>query len=345
MEKSEHGGDIYANTGVWSDFSVNTNPLGMPKEVKRALIARVDEFARYPDTKCRKLREAIAQYENIPADWILCGNGAADLIYRLCYAIKPRKALIFTPAFSEYERALEQVGCLVTRRILTNENAFAFPNDADRFLAPDIDCVFLCNPNNPTGRLIPSGAIERVLNRARQNGAKVVVDECFLDFTRGAPCKEYLREMPNLALLKAFTKMYAIAGLRLGYLICADIKLTEKVKTAGDCWNVSVPAQIAGVAALTRADWADKTRRFIRRERAFLTKGLSELKIAVFPSDANFLLLRCEKPLFEPLLKKGILIRRCENFIGLDDTYYRIGVKTRPENTRLLEALKEILNG
>ena len=345
MERFEHGGDIYGNAGITLDFSVNTNPLGMPEEVRSVLVSRVDEFTRYPDPQCRELCAAISRYEGIPHNWVLCGNGAADLIYRLCYAIKPHKALVYAPTFSEFERALEQAGCRVARHVLLPDNQFALTEDAADRLTPDIDIVFLCNPNNPTGRLIPNEVLERVLNRARKKGTKVIVDECFLDFTDGISCKRYLEEMPSLVVLKAFTKMYAIAGLRLGYMINADTELLEKVNAAAQCWSVSIPAQIAGTAALACAGWADKTRRLVETERRFLTEGMTALGITVFPADANYLLLRSEHPLYEALLKKGILIRSCENFIGLDAAYYRVGVKTRPENIRLLAALKEIVDG
>lgn len=171
------------------------------------------------------------------------------------------------------------------------------------------------------------------------------MDECFLDFTDGASSKEYLREMSNLIVLKAFTKIYAIAGLRLGYLLTSDIEVLAMTHAAAQSWSVSIPAQIAGVAALSCEGWFDKTLRFITEERPLLSTGLSELGITVFPSDANFLLSRCVRPLYEPLLEKGILIRPCGNFRGLDDSYFRVAVKTRSENTCLIKAVKEALHG
>jgi threonine-phosphate decarboxylase len=173
MDKYGHGGDIYGNPGITLDFSVNTNPLGMPEEARRALISHIDEYSRYPDPECRELRAAIAKHENIPAEHILCGNGAADLIYRLCYAVKPKKALVCAPTFSEYELALEQAGCRITRYLLKQENMFAFTEDIERHLTPDTDMIFLCHPNNPTGRLIPGDILERILFCARKNRAKM----------------------------------------------------------------------------------------------------------------------------------------------------------------------------
>ena len=345
MEKYEHGGDIYGNPGVKLDFSVSVNPLGMPVEVRKALIAHVDEYARYPDPHCRGLRAAIAAHEDVAEDRILCGNGAADLIYRLCYAIQPRKALVCAPTFSEYERALEQVGCETAHYALAPDHGFAFAADMADRLSPGVDVLFLCHPNNPTGRLVPEDVLEFVLCRAGQNHTRVVVDECFLDFTSGVSSKKYLNKIPGLVVLKAFTKTYAMAGLRLGYMLTADGELLGRANGAAQCWSVSAPAQIAGAAALACDGWLDRTRRLVAEERVFMTEGLGRLGISVFPGDANFILFRCEQPLYAPLLRQGILIRPCENFVGLDGSYYRIGLKTRPQNRSLLQALDEILHG
>ena len=345
MERYEHGGDIYRNPGVTLDFSVNINPFGMPYEVCRALAARVDEYARYPDPHCRELCSAIARHEAVPEDWVLCGNGAADLIYRLCFAIRPRRALIPSPTFSEYEKALAQVGCHVTSCVLKAENGFALTDDILEVIVPGIDVLFLCHPNNPTGLLIPAGLFERILSRSRETGTTVIVDECFLEFTDGSSAKRHLEDIPGLVVLKAFTKMYAMAGLRLGYLLTTDKALRSRINAAAQCWSVSVPAQLAGVAALSCEGWQDKTHRLVAEERRFLAAGLIALGITVFPGDANFLLLRCDAPLYELLLPKGILIRPCENFRGLDRTYFRVGVKTRAENSFLIQILKEVLHG
>ncbi|MDR1688476.1 MAG: threonine-phosphate decarboxylase CobD [Clostridiales bacterium] len=344
MKRYEHGGDIYTNAGIDLDFSANVNPLGMPDEVRSAIINRADEYARYPDPYCGELRCAISDFENIDPEWILCGNGAADLIYRLCYAVKPRKALICAPTFSEYELALRQTGCEVLRHALTQENKFVLTPDIAKALAPGVDMLFLCNPNNPTGRLIKSSVINEILAAARKSGTIVVIDECFLDFTRGISSKNLLADIPELVVLKAFTKMYAMAGLRLGYMLSANAELLNKTDAASQCWSVSSPAQAAGIAALSCKGWAEKTRQLVAKEREFMINSLSFPGMEVFPSEANFLLFRCKHPLYEPLLKKGILIRKCGNFAGLNNSYYRAAIKTHPENIRLIQAAEEILN-
>ena len=345
MERFTHGGDIYGNTNVELDFSVNTNPFGMPDAVRRALISHVGEYERYPDPQCRALRSSIALHENVPEHMVICGNGAADLIYRVCLAVKPREALVCAPTFTEYERALESVDCNVTHHYIKHENKFILSDDIERQLAPGLDILFLCNPNNPTGRLIPQDTLARILRRAGENRTKVIIDECFLDFSEGVSAQKYLTEMPGLVIIKAFTKIFSIAGLRLGYLLASDAALMKRIEAAAQCWSVSVPAQIAGIAALTCESWIGETRRFVAEEREFLSRRLSELGLTVFPSEVNYLLLRYENPLYAPLLKKGILVRDCGNFAGLDASYIRIGIKTRNQNLRLINAIEEIING
>jgi threonine-phosphate decarboxylase len=185
--------------------------------------------------------------------------------------------------------------------------------------------------------------MERIMIRAWQTETIVVVDECFLDFTDGPSAKRFLPEMQRLCILKAFTKIYAMAGLRLGYMITSDTSLLQMVNTAAQCWSVSVPAQIAGTAALTCETWAEKTRRLIKEERKFLSANLENLGIKVFKTDANYLLFRSEHPLYEMLLQKGIMIRSCENFRELDSSYYRIGIKKRRENALLIQTIKELI--
>ncbi len=345
MQLYKHGGDIYTNPEVMLDFSVNTNPLGMPKTVKRALLTNIDQYAHYPDPECRELVATIALRENLPEEWILCGNGAADLIYRLCYAVKPHKALVLAPTFSEYEHALKQVDCQVIYHQLQEKDQFILTDKLEKKLVPGIDMLFLCHPNNPTGRLIPEHVMERILHKAGENQTIVVLDECFLDFTEGMSTKQYFNAVPGLVILKAFTKLYAMAGLRLGYMLTADKDLLNKTNEAGQCWSVSIPAQIAGVSALSCNNWEEKTRDLIIKERDSLSRHLEELGLTVYPSDANYLLFKSEISLYESLLQKGILIRSCQNFRGLDDSYYRVCVKTSSENDRLLEAIKEIIHG
>jgi threonine-phosphate decarboxylase len=343
MEIHEHGGDIFAYDNIRYDFSVNINPLGMPEAIRETLCRHMAEYETYPDTKYRALREAIADMEGIPPEQVICGNGAADLIYKLCLSQKPKNILVCAPTFSEYERAALLAGASVSYYTLEEDRGFIPQEGMLDHITPGTDMVFLCSPNNPTGRLIHIEFIEKVVKKAREAKSLLVLDECFLDFTSGSSAKHLMEEYKNLVILKAFTKIYAMAGLRLGYLICADREFLEKTDGFGQCWSVSSPAQYAGIAACSLDSFIEKTRRLVSTERAYLSEGLKNLGIRVFESDANFILLKCQLPLKKLLIEKGILIRSCDNFRGLDTRFYRVAVKTRQANEALLSALKEIM--
>ncbi len=345
MLRYEHGGDIYTNAEIHLDFSVNVNPLGMPEAARRALFAAADALIRYPDPQCRALRKALAEKYGIAPEAILCGNGAADMIFRVCACLKPKKALTLAPTFSEYERPVKLFGGEMAEYRLKEADGFALTDDILEAPTPDAELFFLCNPNNPTGRLAPFDLLRRVTEVCAKNGTLLMVDECFLEFTGGPSMVPLLKEFPNLLILNAFTKLYALAGLRLGYLLCADTALLSRVAAFGAEWSVSAAAQAAGLGSLEEPTWAERTRSLVRAERNFMRESLTALGLSVSPADANFLLLKSPLPLHEPLKKRGILVRNCANFTGLNEQFIRIGLKTREENEALLQALKVVLHG
>ena len=341
LQSYEHGGDIYRNQ-VRLDFSVNTNPLGMPENVLSALRENLGVCENYPDPRCESLCRAVARAEGVPESGVVCGAGAADIIYRLVFSAKPKKALVCAPTFSEYERAVLISGGQVKYHSLREEEGFALTERIVEDITADMDMVFLCNPNNPTGKLTDTELLRTVAEACLNRGAALVLDECFLPFTRG----ESLKSLPQVAVLKAFTKFYSMAGLRLGYLLCGDTRIINSVRDHAQLWSVSAPAQIAGIAALETRGWAERTLELVETERVRLTARLRETGLRVFGSDANFLLLKSEgKPLYEPLLKRGILVRGCANFMGLNEDYIRIAVKKREQNEELIEEIGNIIRG
>ena len=345
MERYKHGGDIYAHRHPVLDFSANVNPLGYPPGLKETLIENLDSFQRYPDAHCRGLRKAIADHHNITSDQVLCGNGAADLIYRICAYFRSTKALITAPTFSEYERAVYVYGGQVSEYLLKEENHFDVDESIVDTITDDIRLVFLCTPNNPTGRIIPLPLLEDIAKRCQQVRAFLVLDECFIDFTSFESMISLMNRYPNLLILRAFTKMYAMAGLRLGYMLSANKELLDAIATFGATWSVSGPAQAAGLVALKAKDWTNKTRIYIQKERSFMAEKLQALGPKVFPGEANYLLLKYNRPLYQPLLEKGILVRDCGNYTGLSSLFVRIGIQTREKNLKLLAAFKEALYG
>lgn len=345
MRRYEHGGNVYADDCVLLDFSVNTNPLGMPGSVKQAIIDHVPEYSRYPDPSCHALRSALAACHGLTAPMVLCGNGAAELIFALCAGIKPRRVLSLAPTFSEYRRSAALFGGKMHEHRLLEREGFAATESILAELTPQVDMLFLCNPNNPTGRLADPALLCKIAEICRNNKTLLVVDECFIDFTRAKSMLPLLKEYPNLLILQAFTKIYAMAGLRLGMLYCADERLLSSVADYMPAWNVSGVAQAAGIAALKENDWIENTRRIVESERAFMAAALRELGLAVYQSDANFLLIKSERPLHIPLRARGVLVRSCANFTGLDERYIRIGLKTHDENMVLLRTVLEVFNG
>ena len=343
-----HGGDLYSRK-IFLDFSANINPYGTPEAVKQAVIDSVNDLRHYPDPYCRELVAAISEFEGVGKEKILCGNGAAELIFSFCRCLNPKKTLILDPCFSEYETALKSIGCEVIHFRLQKETDFQLKMNFLLFLETfDGDTLMLCNPNNPTGQTISREMLEEILRVCEKKGISLFVDECFLDLTDGGErltLKPYLDTYKNLFLLKAFTKSYGMAGLRLGYCLCGNAGLLQAMGQTTQPWNVSIPAQKAGVAALKQTAFLEKAKRTIREQREVLNQGLRELGLRVVDSHTNYILFYSERELREPLLEKGIQIRSCANYSGLEAGWYRIAVKLPEENEILLAALKELLEG
>ena len=344
-----HGGDWAGYRAEFGrdplDFSANVSPLGLPEGVAKAITAALATADRYPDPFCRALREKLAAHEGVPAEQLLCGNGAADLIFRLVWAKRPRKALVTAPTFAEYAAALETVGCTVERCFLREADDFAVTEAFCGAIDDSVDMVFLCQPNNPTGQLTPPVLVARILEKCTACGALLLLDECFLDFL---PDHALLTAKPllgsgNLLILKAFTKLYGMAGVRLGYALSADPALLDAMSAAGQPWGVSSLAQAAGLAALDETAYVDRVRALLAEQRPRLTAGLRALGLRVLEGRANYLLFQGPETLGEALRQKGVVLRSCANYPGLDASWYRTAVRTGPENERLLKTLAEVI--
>ena len=341
----------------------------------------------------------------VAPEWISFGNGAADLIYRLMQVLRPQQVVVAAPAFAEYSVAAERVGAQVVPVYLSEADDFSFtPAVEAAFIqaierAPSGSAVFLCNPNNPDGNVIRAEVLQRIAAVCEAHHSWIIVDECFLPFLRSddsshAAATHFsnaehalhpnemecsmvpsLRAFEHLVILRAFTKIYGMPGLRLGYMLTAAQALTDAVRATMTPWEINLPAQLAGVAALEETKFVEKTRALIRAERAFLVQTLPTLpyveKVYVPVSDANFILFRTAltqpdcpegrvrnselKSESDPcvsenrtvytshsvdlkslLLDRGVLIRACGNYEGLDARYYRICVRTHEENLELI---------
>jgi threonine-phosphate decarboxylase len=340
-----HGGDIYRNP-VEYDFSININPLGMPKGSIQAAKEGVLLSGQYPDYQAEALCQAIAQADGILPEQIVVGNGAAELIYGLCYALGAKKGLEAVPCFLEYEEALSAAGGTMEYWNLSEANGFLLDEDFSKAITEETDLVFLCNPNNPTGTLIPKPQLLRIAKTCEETGTWLCLDECFLPFL--AEEAQYsllpvIEAFPHLIILRAFTKIYGMPGLRLGYAVSANEALLRKLRSRLQPWNTSIPAQMAGIAALKDPDYLEKTRTLLAKEKEYLTRELNNgLVDQLYDSSANYLFFHSRTDLKERLLEKNILIRSCSNYRNLQEGFFRIGIRTREENEQLILRWREI---
>lgn len=344
MKKYVHGGDIYRHPGVL-DFSANINPLGTPPKVIEAAAKSLEQICHYPDACQERLKHALGEYEQIPEEWLICGNGAAELIFVLIQAIQPKTALILAPTFAEYGQALQGAGCEIRYEYLKREQGFQVEERILEQITEELDLVFLCNPNNPTGMLADPLLMRKIFAKCKETGTWLAVDECFLDFVKDPQqhtLKGMLGEYDRMFILKAFTKRYAMAGLRLGYGMTASGELLEKMESRLQPWNVSTPAQEAGIAALKEKEYVEQARTLVFAEQEFLKRELRTLGYQVCDSQANYIFFHGEAELKDRLMEEKVMIRDCSNYPGLDAGDYRIAVRTHEENLRLLQAIRKV---
>lgn len=353
MYQYVHGGDIYSDPTLKQnkemlDYSANINPLGIPSGVRSAIKAAVADSVNYPDPFCRELRARIGRRFSVPAEMVYCGNGAADVLFRIMTALQPKRTLLLAPAFADYEKAALTVDSKIDYFILHEENGFAVTQEILKAITKRTQMVVLCNPNNPTGKLMDKELLLAVLKHCEELHIPLLIDECFMDFVQNEEeysLKDQLAAHPGLVILKAFTKIFAIPGVRLGFCLTSDTVLIDKLYACGQDWNVSVLAQAAGVAALEETDYLAETRELIDTEKAYLAAQLRIIGLKVFEGAANYLLIKSlhNYPWPEKLRKHHILIRDCSNYRGLSSGFYRIAVKTRRDNRRLIKIMKELV--
>ena len=345
MQEQEHGGDIYS-ASYRVDYSVSVNPLGTPHSVRHAVMRSAGVLERYPDVKCRDLRRKLSDLLHLPAHWITCGNGAAELIYTVALARRPKKALVICPGFSEYEKALHTAGCgEILYYLCSRENEFRVEEDVLDLITEDVDMMYLCNPGNPTGILIRPELVLRILKRCTEKEVLLAADECFLEMT-AHPGEHtllgHVADNSNLIVLRSFTKTYAMPGVRLGYLVTSNRELIEKIRFSVQPWPVSIPAQMAGEAALDEKDYLEESRVLIVRERRYMRQSFERIGIRCYDSEANFLFFEGPENLLALSAKRGILIRDCRGYRGLGPGYYRVAIRTRRDNEELCGILSNI---
>ncbi|MBP5528773.1 MAG: aminotransferase class I/II-fold pyridoxal phosphate-dependent enzyme [Lachnospiraceae bacterium] len=340
MSEIIHGGDVYRNK-VNIDFSVSINPCGVPAKVKDALTNAIDSLEKYPDIHCEKLTKAAAKMLDVKEEQLVFGNGSSDLFMGIANAFKPSKVLIAAPSFYGYEYAFSPNAENIVYYFMKEEDTFRLTNDFLNSITDDLDFIILANPNNPTGALIDSLLLLEIVKTAKSKKIRVILDECFIEFTEGShSLVSKIEEYPNLCIIRSFTKIFAIPGVRLGYFVSSDLSFNETVKKHLAEWNISAFGQAAGCACTECLDYIEASKKVIKAEREYLYSEFSKLGIKAYDSACNFILIKDKRKLDEELLKREILVRNCSNFKGLDEGYYRIAVRTHEENVKLIEALK-----
>lgn len=348
-----HGGDVYTGgspRGQWLDFSANINPLGLADSVKKAIVDNIDGLVHYPDPRGRELKEAVGRWCGVETASVVLGNGAAELFYVYFHMKRPRRVLLPVPSFSEYEKAALCAGAEVQYFFLPEQDGFRL--DFHRLAEAMEGCqtVVLGNPNNPTGNLLLRTDLEDFISLAARAGVDVMVDESFLDFRRYKALYslcDLAEQYPNLLIISSLTKMFAFPGIRVGYGI-ANPRLVQELEFHKDVWNVNSLAQAAGVAALGDVVYKEKTLQHTEETVAWMYKALSGIPgVRVYPPAVNFVLLNLADTglnsgqLVAAMRQKGILIRDCANYPGLDERFIRVAVRGQEENALVVQALRE----
>ena len=353
MKNSTHGGNIYKKAkelgiseGQILDYSANISPLGIPAHIRKAMVDAIEGTVNYPDPDCTALRDAIAAQDGAETGWITCGNGGADLLYRLAFGLRPNRVLLPVPAFVEYEEAMTAAGAQMVYAPMGED--MCVPSDLAERITKDTGLVILCNPNNPTGLLTDRQQVLDIVERAKEMHCRVLVDECFLEICEEEEMytvKPYLKTYPNLMILKSFTKLYAIPGVRLGYLLCSDPDVIALVNRAGQAWPVSHIAQCAGVAALSHPEYKAAVIDAVEKELIYMKKEMADLPLTLYDGRANYLFFRTPgvTDLDKRLESRGIMIRNCSNYVNLGENYWRVAVKAHEENVILLRELRQAL--
>lgn len=354
--RADHGGNVRVlaeEAGLPAaailDWSANINPFGLPPRVRAALLQGMESIVHYPDPDAINLRESLAAFHGLPRESVLVGNGETELIYLTAQAFRPKRALAVVPAFSEYAHALELVDCQIESFRLSEASSFLPDTDSVLSALEGCDALVLANPNNPTGSLIDPANLLTVVEACEERGIFCVLDEAFIDWVEPHSLKAHAARARNLLVLRSLTKFYALPGLRVGYAIGhADrIALLRRWQPT---WSVNALAQVAGVAAIEDTNYREQSLEVIPRIREAFRSSLATINgIRVFPSEANFLLLKLTAPgwngptLRAALLAKGMAVRETSSFEGLGPLYLRVAVRLPEENARLVEVLKGLL--
>ncbi len=348
-----HGGNIYDYNNELLDFSSNINPFGIPPSFRMMIPKHLDKLTQYPDIAYASVKNKIAEYLHVLPKQVVVGNGAVEIIFLSIAMAGCKQALILGPTFSEYREAASQAA-------LAWEECDAFEAgyqkvDLEGLLkkVKPYSMVVICNPNNPTGTLIPRDQLFDFARELAQKQSMLLVDEAFIEFTDAYPHNSMVRfidQLPNLFVIRAATKFFGMPGIRLGYGVSGNRDLLQKIESQQLSWHINTLAVLAAETIFADENYIERSRQWIQAERSFLYEGLKAVKgLEVYSSQTNFFLARLTLPewdawrLRDEMVKKGILIRTPDGFNSLTPQHFRLAVKDRDANVKLIAVLNEVL--
>jgi threonine-phosphate decarboxylase len=382
-EMDFHGGNIYKvfrekNIKEILDYSSNINPYGIPESLKKRITENLEVLERYPDPDYVELRQKLANLNKVNLSDIVLGNGATEIIFLFMKVINPKKILIVSPTFGEYERAVKateiprdivSLSCSGDNKNIENkeiEIEYFELKESDDFklnignlkneLENKYDLLIICNPNNPTGKFLKLAQTEEILKECNKYDTKLFIDEAFIEFLADGMKESIINteeNKKNLFVTRAFTKFFAIPGLRLGYGMYFDKELEKKISEKKEPWSVNNFAEMAGLTVLDDAEYIEKTLKWIAEEKIYMYEKLNKISgMKVYETEVNFITGKIDEKLFsegvnvkilrEKMFEQGILIRDASNFKFLDERFFRLAIKDRASNERVIEAMKEI---
>lgn len=347
MKEFKHGGNVWQGDSPfsWMDFSANLNPEGTPEAMKQAISESLEEIGFYPDVHMTETKDNLAEFLSFPKEYILPANGGIGALQLIVEKERPKRALILQPAFVEYEHLCENVGAEIIHIPILTEEGVHYPLETIvEFMGPET-LLFVCNPSNPLGSVLECTALEQLLDHAKSKETLVVLDEAFIDYCDDLSCRSLLYRYDNLIVAGSLTKMFAIPGVRLGYVLAGPERL-DRYRRFQAPWSLSAQGVGAARALPTLKGFVEDSAHKNRIRRQTLKEDLEALGFIVYPSMGNYLLVRIPwdgifvDDLQTILKEKRILIRDCSNYQTLGNQYFRVGVKEEEKNLVLVDALR-----
>lgn len=355
--KVNHGANLYDLSSQYGfskedimDFSSNINPFGSSKLAKEYIVNNIDKVSVYPDPEYLELKTSISNYCNCSIDNILLGSGATELISSFIKTINPKKALILSPAYSEYEKELSKIKCNITKYFSKKEYNFTINIDnlIEIINKDNYELIIICNPNNPTGFTFSKNEIEKILNNTN---SFVMVDETYIEFTNTSiySSTSLVDKYDNLFVIRGTSKFFSTPGIRLGYGLISNYKVMYEMNSNLDLWNINIFASMMGEVMFNDNKFIENTYSLMIKERDYLVNELSKFTdLKIYNSQGNFILCEIKsksitaKEVREKLIPKRIIIRDCVSFDGLDEYFFRVCILKPEENKLLIDNLINI---